>query len=162
MSREPRPPLVAVEHLRALRSEHRAERLVLATGCFDLLHAGHVLFLESAAALGDFLVVGVNGDASVESIKGLGRPVVALADRLDMVGAVRWVDAVFAFDETDASRWIRALQPDYFATNEASIREYPGELEAAHSVGCAVVAVDREGGPSTSAIVEALKRELRS
>ena len=77
--------------LDAARTQGRT--IVLTNGCFDVLHAGHAAVLRAAAAQGDLLAVGVNDDAGVRALKGPGRPVAPLADRLALVGAIRWVDA---------------------------------------------------------------------
>jgi rfaE bifunctional protein nucleotidyltransferase chain/domain len=99
-------------------------RVVLANGCFDLLHAGHVRYLADARTRGDALVVALNTDASVRRLKGEGRPLVPLADRAELVGALRVVDFVTSFDESDLEATLRALRPavhakgsDYTALN---------------------------------------------
>lgn len=90
----------------------RSLRLVFTNGCFDILHRGHVEYLEQARALGDALVVGVNTDASVERLKGPGRPVVPQADRALVLAGLESVDAVTLFDEDTPRALIRALLPD--------------------------------------------------
>jgi rfaE bifunctional protein nucleotidyltransferase chain/domain len=109
--------LVAVEEAARLASVWRGEgrRLVLANGCFDLLHVGHVRYLRSARLLGDALVVGVNSDASVRRLKGPGRPIMPAAERAEIVGAVDGVDLVVLFDEDSADVLIRHLRPDVHA-----------------------------------------------
>src|SRR5881396_4115711 len=88
-------------HLAArLRAE--GKRIVLANGCFDLLHVGHVRYLEGARALGDVLLVGVNSDESVARLKGAGRPIMTAAERAEIVGALASVDAVVVFDDDTA------------------------------------------------------------
>lgn len=90
----------------------RAERLVFTNGCFDILHRGHVEYLYSARALGDALVVAVNTDASVRGLKGPGRPVVPLRDRLYVLAGLGCVDAVTPFDEDTPRELIAQLLPD--------------------------------------------------
>lgn len=90
----------------------RGERIVMTNGCFDLLHAGHVRYLDEAAALGDRLVVAVNTDASVRRLKGPSRPVNPLAQRLEVLAALRAVDWVVAFDDDTPRRLIAAVAPD--------------------------------------------------
>lgn len=93
--------------------DHRSGSLVFTNGCFELLHAGHVDYLEHARALGDALVVGVNSDASARRLsKGTGRPIVAEGDRARVVAALRCVDAVCLFDEDTPEALVRALLPD--------------------------------------------------
>ncbi len=89
-------------------------RLVLTNGCFDLIHPGHMALLRGAAAVGDVLVVGLNSDAGVRKLKGPDRPLMPLEDRLAVVRAVRWVNAVTPFGETTADRLIEQLRPDYY------------------------------------------------
>jgi D-glycero-beta-D-manno-heptose 1-phosphate adenylyltransferase len=84
---------------------------VLANGCFDLLHVGHVRYLEAARALGDVLVVALNGDKSVAALKGPGRPLIPLAERAELVGALGCVDHVVAFDEPTLEATLRTLRP---------------------------------------------------
>lgn len=96
--------------LEPARAEGR--RVALANGCFDLLHVGHVRYLEGARAEADVLVVGVNGDASVRRLKGDGRPVLPAPDRALLVAAVRAVDHVVVFEEDDVSVLLLALRPD--------------------------------------------------
>lgn len=93
----------------------RTRRLVFTNGCFDILHRGHVEYLYSARALGDVLVVAVNTDASVRTLKGEGRPVVPLADRLYVLAGLGCVDAVTAFDEDTPRELIASLLPDVLA-----------------------------------------------
>ena len=89
--------------------------VVLTNGCFDLLHEGHVRFLEGCAALGERLVVGLNGDDAVTELKGPGRPVVPVAQRAALLAAIRWIDAVVVFDAVSADHLIRTIRPDVYA-----------------------------------------------
>jgi D-glycero-beta-D-manno-heptose 1-phosphate adenylyltransferase len=97
---------------RVAAARRRGRRVALANGCFDVLHVGHVRYLEGARAEADVLVVGVNGDASVQRLKGEGRPVMPAADRALLVGALRAVDHVVVFEEDDVSRLLLELRPD--------------------------------------------------
>ena len=101
----------------ALAERLRAERkrIVLANGCFDLLHVGHVRYLEAARRLGDVLFVGVNGDAAVARLKGPGRPLMPAAERVEMLAALRSVDHVVVFDEDTADRLVEAVRPHVHA-----------------------------------------------
>ena len=89
-----------------------AQKLVVTNGCFDVLHAGHVAYLEQARALGDALLVGINSDAAVRELKGEGRPVNNEADRAAVLLALRCVDAVTIFDNTTATVFLREACPD--------------------------------------------------
>jgi rfaE bifunctional protein nucleotidyltransferase chain/domain len=94
------------------REKRNGRRVVFTNGCFDLLHRGHTRYLERARALGDLLVVAVNGDASVRRLKGAGRPVVPARERAEVLAALAAVDLVVIFDELDPARVIRSLRPD--------------------------------------------------
>src|SRR5215467_3005426 len=87
------------------------KRLVLANGCFDLLHVGHVRYLEDARALGDLLIVGVNNDAAVRRLKGPGRPLMPATERAEIIASLRAVDHVVVFDDDTADRLIALLRP---------------------------------------------------
>jgi rfaE bifunctional protein nucleotidyltransferase chain/domain len=86
--------------------------IVLANGCFDLLHVGHVRYLAAARALGDALVVGINSDASVRRLKGAGRPLMSAAERAELLGALAAVDAVVIFEEDTVERLVGLIRPD--------------------------------------------------
>jgi D-glycero-beta-D-manno-heptose 1-phosphate adenylyltransferase len=99
-----------LERVRADRAAGRS--LAFANGCFDLLHVGHVRYLQSAAAEADRLIVAINDDDSVRTLKGEGRPVLAAADRAELVAALRGVDYVVIFPEPTVGPLLEALKPD--------------------------------------------------
>jgi rfaE bifunctional protein nucleotidyltransferase chain/domain len=92
-----------------LRAE--GKRVVFANGCFDLLHVGHIRYLEAARALGDVLFVGINGDAAVARLKGAGRPLMPATERAEVLAALRAVDHVVVFDDDTADKVIAAIRP---------------------------------------------------
>ncbi len=102
-------------HVAKLRASGTVRRVVLANGCFDLVHVGHVRYLEDARAQGDYLVVALNTDAAVRSLKGMGRPLVPLTERAEIVAAFACVDAVTSFGELELSTTLRVLRPDVHA-----------------------------------------------
>jgi len=102
-------------HVAGLRVRGEIRRLVLANGCFDLLHVGHVRYLEDARTRGDFLVVALNTDESVRALKGRNRPFQPLAERAEIAAALRCVDAVTSFAERDLEATLRALRPEVHA-----------------------------------------------
>ena len=106
--------ILPLERLLAALDRHRRNglRVVFTNGCFDLLHAGHVGYLAAARAEGDLLVVGLNSDASVRSIKEAGRPVVSEQQRAQVLAALSCVDYVTIFDASDPGRLIEAIVPD--------------------------------------------------
>jgi D-glycero-beta-D-manno-heptose 1-phosphate adenylyltransferase len=97
-----------VEELRDLL---RGKKVVLANGCFDVLHVGHLRYLRGAKGLGDVLVVAINSDESMRSIKDPGRPILDQTERVALVSALRCVDYVIVFDEPDVSRVLEILRP---------------------------------------------------
>jgi rfaE bifunctional protein nucleotidyltransferase chain/domain len=136
-------PLLALDAAVRQAERWRAEgkRLVLANGCFDLLHVGHVRYLQGARALGDVLVVGINSDRSVTRLKGPGRPIMTAAERAELVGSLAAVDGVVIFEEDTADALVRALRPgvhakgtDYTAESVpegAAVRETGGRVAIA-------------------------------
>ena len=105
------PELAAIRD--ALTKEGR--KLVFTNGCFDLLHVGHVRYLQAARALGDALVVAVNGDASVKALKGPGRPINNEADRAEIVASLACVDFVVPFHTSRVTELVRVIRPQIYA-----------------------------------------------
>ena len=103
---------LAEAQARVAEARRTGRTVALANGCFDVLHVGHVRYLEGARGEADVLVVGLNADASVRKLKGAGRPVLPEGDRALLVAAVRAVDHVVVFAEDDVSRLLLALRPD--------------------------------------------------
>jgi D-beta-D-heptose 7-phosphate kinase/D-beta-D-heptose 1-phosphate adenosyltransferase len=124
------------DRLRYERSLGR--RVVFTNGCFDILHAGHVSYLSRAKSLADVLVVGINSDASVRRLKGPGRPINGLEDRLSVLAALSCIDFIVPFDEATPEALIRELQPDIFVKGgdytlgmlpeAAVVEEFGGEV----------------------------------
>ena len=136
-------PLVGIEEAARQAAEWRGRgrRVVLANGCFDLLHVGHVRYLSAARGLGDALIVGLNSDASVRRLKGPGRPVMAADERAELIGALAAVDLVIVFDEDSADTLIARLRPDVHAKGtdytEESVPERAAVLAAGGRVAIA-------------------------
>jgi D-glycero-beta-D-manno-heptose 1-phosphate adenylyltransferase len=109
--------IVVRDRLRELLAEHRmrGQKIVLANGCFDTLHVGHIRYLGGARREGDVLVVAVNSDASVCALKGPGRPILPEAARAALVGALRAVDYVLLFSEPNVEALLEDLRPDVHA-----------------------------------------------
>jgi D-glycero-beta-D-manno-heptose 1-phosphate adenylyltransferase len=130
-------------------------RVVLASGCFDLLHVGHVRYLEAARALGDLLVVGVNGDAAVRRLKGEGRPFVPERERAETVAALRAVDYVTIFHEPTAAELLLAVRPDIHAKGTDYTEESVPEAGVVRSYGGRVRIV---GDPKEHSSTEMFKQ----
>ena len=142
----------------ALRSSGR--RLVVTNGCFDLLHAGHVAYLEAARSLGDALLVGLNGDASVRALKGAGRPLNPEADRARVLAALACVDAVCVFPEVRAERFLGAAAPDvYVKGGDYTLGTLdPNERAAVEAAGARIAFIPLLAGRSTTGLVAGLQR----
>ena len=122
-----------------LRAE--GKRLVLANGCFDLLHVGHIRYLEAARRLGDVLFVGINGDAAVARLKGRGRPLMPAVERKEILAALRAVDHVVVFDDDTADALIAAVRPDIHAKGTDYTTDSVPERETVHAYGGRVAIV---------------------
>lgn len=135
----------------------QGQRIVMTNGCFDILHAGHVRYLEDAAALGDRLVVAVNTDASVRRLKGPTRPVNSLAQRLEVLAGLRAVDWVVAFDEDTPRRLIKAVAPDILVKGgDYRIEDIAGADEVL-ARGGQVLTLPFHEGLSTTRIIDAAR-----
>ncbi len=128
-----------LEEATALAERLRASgrRVVLANGCFDLLHVGHVRYLEDARQLGDVLFVGLNSDASVARLKGPGRPLMPATERAEVLSALRAVDHVVVFDDDTADTLIRALKPHVHAKGTDYTEDSVPERATARAAGVA-------------------------
>jgi rfaE bifunctional protein nucleotidyltransferase chain/domain len=129
--------LVPRGELRALGDRLRREgrRIAFANGCFDILHVGHVRYLEEARKCGDALVVGVNSDAGVRLLKGAGRPIIPAQGRAEMVAALAAVDNVVIFDEPTAAELLLELRPDVHCKGTDYTVETVPEREIVKSYG---------------------------
>ncbi len=143
----------------ALRSRERSrgQTLVFTNGHFDLLHVGHLDYLEKARALGDVLFVGVNGDAASEALKGSGRPIVPAADRVRLVAALACVDVAIIFEETTADRLIEALRPEIYVKGGDYQHKPLPERPTVENYGGRVVLIDLLPGYSTTALIERIQ-----
>jgi D-glycero-beta-D-manno-heptose 1-phosphate adenylyltransferase len=152
--------IMSRDALRESLAEHQraARRIVLANGCFDILHAGHVRYLQGARHEGDVLVVGVNSDVSVRRLKGPGRPVLPEQARAELVAGLAAVDYVVVFEEDDVGALLSELRPDVHAKGTDYTVETVPERNVASRLGVRVAIV---GDPKNHATRELLAR-LRS
>jgi D-glycero-beta-D-manno-heptose 1-phosphate adenylyltransferase len=139
----------------AARLRAQGKRVVLANGCFDLLHVGHIRYLGAARALGDVLFVGINGDAAVTRLKGAGRPLMPAAERVEMLAALRAVDHVVVFDEDTADRLVALLRPDVHAKGTDYTEGSVPEAASVRAVGGRVAIV---GDPKAHATRDLIAR----
>lgn len=148
------------------RRQASGERCVFTNGCFDLLHLGHVRYLQDARALGDFLVLGLNGDESVALLKGPGRPLVPEAERAEILAALSCVDYVTIFPEKTANATVELLHPaiyvkggDYAGARagEPDLTRLP-EASSVLAYGGTVRLIPYLPGHSTTELIAAIKR----
>ena len=135
------------------------KRLVVTNGCFDLLHVGHVTYLETARRHGDALLVGLNGDESVRQLKGPDRPVIPEDDRAAVLGALESVDGVCIFVERTATRFLAAAQPDVYVKGGDYTLDTlnQDERRAVEAAGGKVVIIRFVPGKSTTALLKKIK-----
>ena len=127
----------------AARLRAQGKRIVLANGCFDLLHVGHLRYLRGARALGDVLFVGLNGDAAVARLKGRGRPLMPVEERVEILAALRDVDHVVVFDDDTADTLVARLRPDVHAKGtDYTIESVPEAAAVRAAGGCVAIAGD--------------------
>ncbi len=136
------------------------ERVVLTNGCFDLVHIGHVRHLAAARRLGERLVVAVNNDCSVRALKGPGRPLLPLTERIELLCALRPVDLVVPFAEGTAVEVLRALRPDVYVKggNYDPYSNRPAEASVALALGMVVVYLPRVADWSTSRLIQRIRQ----
>jgi rfaE bifunctional protein nucleotidyltransferase chain/domain len=145
------------------KAQAAGRRVVFTNGCFDLLHRGHIRYLERARSLGDALVVAINSDLSVRALKGPGRPVVPAEQRAEVLAALAAVDYVVIFAELDPARVIRAVRPDVLVKGgDWPVSQIVG-ADTVQSRGGRVLSLPYVEGASTSALIgrvlaKALKR----
>ncbi|HEY0545712.1 MAG TPA: adenylyltransferase/cytidyltransferase family protein [Pyrinomonadaceae bacterium] len=132
-------------------------RVVLANGCFDLLHVGHVRYLEGARALGDILIVGINSDEQVRALKGAGRPFMPERERAEIIASLRAVDIVTIFSEPTVEALIRAIRPDVHAKGTDYTGESVPERDVVLSCGGRVAIV---GDPKDHSTTEMLRNVI--
>lgn len=131
--------------------------VVFTNGCFDVLHAGHVRYLTKARAMGDFLVIGLNSDASVRRLKGNGRPINTENDRAEVLDALRAVDAVTIFGEPTAAALIEIVRPDVYVKGGDYTLETLPEAKIVKEYGGRVEFVPLVEGRSTTNVIERIR-----
>jgi rfaE bifunctional protein nucleotidyltransferase chain/domain len=136
----------------------RGRRVVLANGCFDLLHVGHVRYLQAARRLGDLLIVGVNSDASVRALKGQGRPLLSAEERAELVAAFACVDYVVIFDDVTVAPLLEELRPDVHAKGTDYTPETVPEREIVRRYGGRVAIVGDEKRHSSRDLIARVRQ----
>lgn len=139
--------------IKAAIKRRNGAKIVLANGCFDLFHVGHIRYLAGAKALGDFLVVGVNSDKQVRLLKGENRPFTPESERAEIVSALKCVDLVTIFDEPTVEELIRAIRPDFHAKGtDYTVETVPERAVVAEYGGRVAIVGDPKNHSSTELI----------
>lgn len=157
--------VVPLEQLQQRVKELRAagKKVVATNGCFDLLHVGHIRYLNAARKLGDVLVIGINGDQSIRELKGVGRPLNSEADRAEVVAALASVDLVAIFPEVRATRFLESVAPDVYVKggdyNEDTLNLE--ERAVLKKIGAKIDILPFEEGYSTSDLLARMSKSGR-
>jgi len=157
-----RKKIVPWDQLPEWRAAFRAtgKKLVVTNGCFDILHLGHVTYLESARQLGDALLVGVNGDAAARQLKGAGRPVNSETDRAAVLAALASVDGVCIFTDPTAVKFLAAARPDVYVKGGDYTLDTLNQTErqTVEQAGGKIMIIPLVAGKSTTALLEKISR----
>lgn len=145
--------LVAID-----RERQSGKKIAFANGIFDILHVGHVRYLQDSAKVADVLVVGVNGDASARMLKGEGRPIMPEGERAEIVAAIRGVSYVTIFQERSPGRLLQALRPDFQCKGTDYTAESVPEAEIVKAYGGKVVIAGDPKDHSTTAVLEKMRK----
>jgi D-glycero-beta-D-manno-heptose 1-phosphate adenylyltransferase len=152
------PKILGLEELSTCCDNLRSagKRIVATNGCFDLLHVGHVRYLQAARAFGDVLVVGLNGDDSVRELKGTGRPLTTENDRAEILAALQCVDFVTVFPQIRATQFLAEVRPDIYVKGGDYTCDTLDEEEHAmlKKIGAEIRLIPFEAGYSTSGLIE--------
>jgi rfaE bifunctional protein nucleotidyltransferase chain/domain len=155
--------ILTLEALQPVVEKHRQNRktIIFANGCFDLLHVGHIRYLEGARRLGDILIVGLNSDDSVKKLKGPLRPLMPENERAEILAAISYVDHIVIFDEPTVQRLLLQLRPDVHCKGTDYTLESVPEREVVLSYGGKIAIVgDPKDHSTRDFIQEILKRRV--
>lgn len=162
MAKAPRTKILTAAQVKrwASAARRRGQRIVATNGCFDLLHFGHVSYLQRARQLGDLLVIGLNSDASCRQLKGPERPLVPEQQRAAVLAALECVDAVFIFREKRAHRFLATVQPDIYVKGGDYRPETldPRERAALTGIGAKIRILPFVPGFSTTGLIEKIRQ----
>ena len=149
--------LKTLEEMKPIVARLKAEgkRVIFANGCFDILHGGHISYLEAAREAGDCLIVAVNSDASMRALKGPGRPITPEEERLILLDAIRYVDYLILFDETTVMGLLEALRPHVHAKGTDYTIDTVPERETTRALGIEVMIA---GAPKENASRDIISR----
>jgi rfaE bifunctional protein nucleotidyltransferase chain/domain len=161
---DPRLKIKRIEELRKIVPQIRAEgrKVVFANGCFDLLHVGHIRYLQGAKDLGDVLILGINSDACVAALKGNGRPLQPEAERAEILASLDCVDYVLLFDAPTVDSILEELKPDIHAKGTDYTEESVPEAETVRAYGGRVAIVGDSKNHSTKDLIHIILSKFRS
>ena len=161
---DPTLKIKRIDELRAIVSQIRSQgrKVVFANGCFDLLHAGHIRYLQSARELGDVLILGINSDACVAALKGSGRPLQPEAERAEILASLDCVDYVLLFDEPTVDSILKELKPDIHAKGTDYTEESVPEKETVRAYGGQVAITGDPKNHSTRDLIHTILAKFRS
>lgn len=161
---DPRQKIKKLEELKILAADLRAKgkKVIFANGCFDLLHVGHIRYLQAARALGDALILGVNGDAGVSALKGKGRPLQPETERAEVLASLECVDYVLVFDAPTVDGILKELRPDVHAKGTDYTEESVPERETVLSYGGQVAIAGDPKDHSTRDLIEIILAKFAS
>jgi D-glycero-beta-D-manno-heptose 1-phosphate adenylyltransferase len=146
------------EHVEELKKSKK--KIVFTNGCFDILHAGHVRYLQAARALGDVLIVGLNSDVSVQGLKGPTRPINNEEDRAEVLAGLSAVDGITFFSEQTAERLIELVKPDIYVKGGDYVVEQIPEARIVKEAGGKVVLIPEVPGRSSTKIIARIKEKV--
>jgi rfaE bifunctional protein nucleotidyltransferase chain/domain len=161
---DPQLKIKRIDELKTIVSQIQAEgrKVVFANGCFDLLHAGHIRYLQSARNLGDLLILGINSDACVAALKGSGRPLQPEAERAEILASLDCVDYVLLFDAPTVDGILEELKPDIHAKGTDYTEENVPERETVRAYGGRVAIVGDPKNHSTKDLIHTILSKFRS
>jgi len=155
--------IIGIKQIKKIRANLKKKKkaLVFTNGCFDLIHRGHVEYLKKAKSYGDFLLVAVNSDSSVRKIKGKGRPLIPLSDRLFILSHFSFIDFLISFDEETPERLIKVILPDVLVKGSDYSEEEIVGADIVKSNGGKVIIIPFIKGKSSSGIIEKILKRYK-
>ncbi len=155
--------IIGIKQIKKIRANLKKKKkaLVFTNGCFDLIHRGHVEYLKKAKSYGDFLLVAVNSDSSVRKIKGKGRPLIPLSDRLFILSHFFFIDFLISFDEETPECLIKVILPDVLVKGSDYSEEEIVGADIVKSNGGKVITIPFIKGKSSSGIIEKILKRYR-
>ncbi len=143
---------------RAMIDRQSGKKIVLANGCFDFFHVGHIRYLAGAKALGDLLIVAINADEQVRNLKGENRPLIPEQERAEIVSALKFVDYVTIFSEPTVEQLIRAVRPDFHAKGTDYTIDSVPERDIVREYGGRVAIVGDPKNHSSTSLIESISK----